>query len=216
MFDFDMEPIINSHTLKVEKENAYAMISGFEKNGKQYHISIYTADKEAQSLKNNFRKRPKLLTIFKGPPREAFPLSCIGKELRVDNWELKAKYLAVLDRIFHIHNCLEIWEVLCHNGIFDIWEPEAPFRRLGGRESDRDPMILLLRIFKIKEDLSDKIEAKVDYYHTVQSQIVHIIQPIVPNKYFTGIIDEIRLSARRFLIREEPINYTTTLRENTV
>lgn len=167
---------INSYTLKVEKENAEAMIEGFWKDGDKYYVTIFTAHKHAKSMENDFRLRPKLLTVKKGKPRAEYPLSSIGRRLQSSNYIHSVKYLAVLDTIYYIENHIKIWNVLCSNGIFDIWEPRAPFNSLEGKKV---PMILLLRIFEIDTDLSDEIIPG-QYFDSIKPREVKIVKPIIP------------------------------------
>ena len=54
----DRRVIVNSITLKVEKETAKAMIEGFDKIDGRYYVTIYTANKKAWSLLGNFRENP--------------------------------------------------------------------------------------------------------------------------------------------------------------
>lgn len=69
---------INNLSLKVERVNAKAMLEGFQKKGKTYHVSMYTANSKSKSLENSFDKLPKLLTYQRGNPRSIYPISSIG------------------------------------------------------------------------------------------------------------------------------------------
>ena len=214
---------INSHTLKVEKQNSIALVDGFMKHSKRYYSSIFTAHKRAKSLENKFKEIPKLLSNFKGAPKRKYPLSQIGNGLNVNGYELSGKYIAILDRIFHINNDISIWQNLCTNGIFDIWEPEAPFNSLDKKE---DPMILLLRIFEIDYDFTDEIK-RGTYFDDIPSRKVRVVRPIIPkdkedffcNKYngtyyFDKIISEIKFATKDFLIKEELIHDTSNIYKN--
>jgi len=190
---------LNIHALKVEKQNAKALVEGFSKNSLLYYSSIFTAHKNAKSLHKNFRRIPKLLTVFKGQPKKEYPLSEIGKDLHAKDYELRKNYVAVLDKIFHIKNNIKMWEELCSNGIFDIWEPKAPYNSLNGKD---DPMILLLRIFEIDYDFTIRIVPKNNYIDTIKYfdnngipipiSKVRIIRPIISNNSFESIIEKIK------------------------
>jgi hypothetical protein len=205
---------INSNTLKVEKENFKAMIEGFWKNGRHYFVTIFTGHKRAVSIQNRFADLPKLVTTKKGNPRPEYPLSEIGKSLGIEEYNPPARYIAVLDRIFHIKNDIGIWDELCQDGIFDIWQPVAPFNSLEGKQ---DPTILILRIFDVNKDFSDKIEEGT-YFDKVESQEVQIVKPIIPygkndiggesfsgSYYFADIIDKVRKATSSYLRKEEII-----------
>lgn len=49
-----VEVILNKCCLKVEKENAQAMINGFYKDADRIRTIIFTAHKDAKSLDGNF------------------------------------------------------------------------------------------------------------------------------------------------------------------
>lgn len=205
---------INSHTLKVERENFKAMIDGFWKNGRQYYVTIFTSHKEAKSIQNDFVHLPKVLTTKRGNPRPEYPLSETGKSLKSKEYNPPAKYVAVLDRMLHIENNINIWNELCQDGIFDIWQPVAPFNSL---EDKQDPTILILRIFEMNKDFTSEIEEGT-YFDKVETQEVQIIKPIIPyNKgdiggesfngsyYFADIIDKVKEVTSSYLRKEEII-----------
>ena len=60
---------LSDRTLKVEKENAWAIAQGCHKPGGTYHVSIFTAGETAQSLKHDFDKEsryiPKIISYIK-------------------------------------------------------------------------------------------------------------------------------------------------------
>jgi hypothetical protein len=109
---------------------------------------------------------------------------------------------------------MKIWNELCQDGIFDIWQPVAPFNSLKGKQ---DPAILILRIFEMNKDFGREIEGGT-YFDKVESQEVQVIKPIVPyNKndiggesfngsyYFADIIDEVKKATSSYLRKEEII-----------
>jgi len=217
------EILLNTQTLKVEKQNAIALTQGFLKESKRYYSSIFTAHQNSISMQKDFREMPKLLTSFRGRPRRKYPLSDIGKDLHTEGYELRGKYVAILDRIFHIRDNIKIWEELCNNGVFDIWEPEAPYNSLSGKI---DPMILLLRIFEIDYDFTNEI-TKGGYFDMIAGGKVRIIRPIIPNNergafskeydgsyYFEDIIEKIRSGVSGYLHWEEAIRDTSAANSN--
>lgn len=214
---------INSNALKVEWQNAIAMTEGFLKDNKHYYVTIFTSHRRAIAIQRNFRNRPKILTAMSTEPCNEHPLSRIGEELNEFNY--KDQYVAVLDRIFHINNHKTIWEKLCHNEVFDIWEPLAPFNNLNDKESQ---MILLLRIFQIDCDLTKQIVRGTRHNSITDETVkfirqnVNIVRPIIPNNkddthssnydgelYFEDIIEKIRDAVSPFLNNEELVYNTT-------
>ncbi len=219
---------LNHQTLKVEKQNAKALIEGFLKKSepKRCYSSIFTAHLRAVSLQRDFRCVPKLLTTFRAGPRAIYPLSYIGESLHAEGYATSGTHIAILDRIFHIENNMKIWENLCNNGIFDIWEPEAPYNSLREKDGLRDkidPMILLLRIFEIDKDFSDEIYLG-RYSDSIVGSRVRIICPIIPadkddkfsadydgTYYFKDIIEKIRNGISNYLIQEEKLCDTSKM-----
>jgi hypothetical protein len=170
---------VNKSTLKVERQNAKAMIEGFYKNSNLYYSTIFTAHKRSISLKYDFKTYPKLIENFiNSMPRKQYPLSQIGKDLKSERYEIRKKYIAHVDRIFHIKNSINIWKDLCNSGIFDIWMPEAPYNSL---KSKKDPMILLLRVFEIDYDFVNDMNNISNYFSFVPQRQVQIIKPIIPS-----------------------------------
>ena len=181
-----MDYINNEMTLKIEPENAWGMIEGFKKNENYYYTSIFTSHMRAKSIQRNFRKYPKVITLST-KPREDYPVnSFIVDKHKVDKFKynFKNRFVAVLDRIFHISNKYSIWEQLSKNGIFDIWEPIAPYHSLQDKNTlqnmKEDPMILLLRIFEVEHDFSNEIRRKSDYIDHVDIHKLNFIRPIIP------------------------------------
>jgi hypothetical protein len=163
-------------TLKVERENAWAMTRGYRRrsDNKWYYVSIFTAGERAVSLQDDFDKRsgyvPKILSYRKHPePR--FPVSQDGADMGHSNYKqsfpLPHRYVAILNSIFYVDKEFhtnrgekDIWGVLCNNGVFDIWEPVAPYNRLTGlfdegtrKKEIMKPQILLLRVFELDRAL---------------------------------------------------------------
>jgi hypothetical protein len=197
---------VDSHTLKLEKENAVAMTEGFLKNGERHHVSIFTASEESVALKvGDFRHHPKLLTPKKAPPKKIFPLSLIGMSLdvRYCDYDSKANYVAFIDTIFHIKHDIRIWNELCNNGVFDIWDPKAPYNMLTHDAKNmpverKDPMILLLRIFKINDNFRGNIKQR-QFWNIITPRKVNLIGPVISNVRFEEIKAKIRHTLNNIL-----------------
>lgn len=196
---------LNCLTLRVERENAKAMTEGFVKNRDRHYVTVFTAHRQAWSLKNNFAEVPKLLTAKKGKPRREYRLSEIGRSLEADTYRHSARYIAVLDRILHIRNSLGLWDELCTSGIFDIWEPSAPYNSLltkGGSEK-KDPMILVLRIFEIDHEFTNEEIWPEQYFDTIHPRVVRITKPVIDDAAFVDIVGRIKHAARGNVVKEE-------------
>lgn len=210
---------INEITLKVERQNAKAMVEGFMKDSERYYVSIYAASKKSISLKKDFQRFPKLVENNNArDPKKIYPLSHIGKKMAAEFYEVPQRYVAVLDRIFHIKNGINLWKDICTNGLFDIWEPQAPFNCLNEKV---DPMILLLRIYEVDYDFMNDIRRYNAHYSRIPERRVRRVKPVIPlnrddssNTKFNGALffaeltEKLKNTLTRHgcLIREEIIN----------
>jgi hypothetical protein len=211
-----IEVDINEITLKVERQNAKAMVEGFMKDSERHYISIFAASKKSISLKKDFQTFPKLLENNNArDPKKIYPLSHIGKKMAAELYEVPHRYVAVLDRIFHIKNEINLWKDICTNGLFDIWEPQAPFNCLNEKEN---PMVLLLRIYEVDYDFKNDIRWYNDHYSLIPKSRVKLVKPVIPlnradssntefdgTLYFTELTEKLRntLSRHGCLIKEE-------------
>jgi len=174
-----MRKTIETTCFKFDKPNAKALILGFDKNGTSIHQSIYC----------DVRKRhyPMLITYNKSPSR--FPLSKLGNDLNNDNRQLKMKYIVDFVAEYFIHNKIELWNIICNNGLFDIWLPEAPFKRFNISTSDAASYrIVLLRIYEIEEEFYESdithASARIDQIKEKSILEVTIKRPIIDDLTF--------------------------------
>jgi 5-methylcytosine-specific restriction protein A len=170
--------IIDKRCFKIDKPNALVMIAGFRKHGRIHHQSIWV-----DVAKKPF---PMLITLNRTPTR--FQLSRLGKNLALERYSMPLKYIALLDSQYFIRNDIELWETVCSNGLFNIWDPVAPYNRL--TEAKTDPSrfrIQLLRIYEINEEFSsDDIVAassRIDHL-TFSNRKVTIKRPVIPEDEF--------------------------------
>ena len=110
-------------------------------------LAMYTSHtskrRKATVLKDHFTTIPKLLTVAIGingnhPPSVLgdYILDSIGythsndtPQEFIDNYN--GKYVAKLVKCFDItQNRIETWNEFCTNGLFNIWNPAAPYNRL--------------------------------------------------------------------------------------
>ncbi len=138
---------LNKNCLKIDKPNAIAMINGFQKDGKLIHQSIWLAVKDRPKPP----EPPELLTFNRSRTQFSPSLSRIGKGLKAEeNFAIPFKYIAKLDEQYFVRNEMTLWEEICSNGLFDIWDPEGPYKRFKNAKSDKKKFrIQLLRIYNI-------------------------------------------------------------------
>jgi len=136
---------------------------------------------------------------------------------------------------FHLStgNDIKIWNEFCTNGLFNIWNPAAPYNRLNAPNHQVDPFnynlntkkydvneenylwknqrqgakILLLRIFKLKEEegyKNDEINVQPRYSDIVEPKEVLLDKPVINNFDFNCIYSEI-LDTRNRLKKLIPI-----------
>jgi hypothetical protein len=163
-------------TFKVERENGKAMTQGYRRrlDDSLYYVSMYTSGDNAVALNLDFDAKglytPKVLS-YRTSQEPRYPVSRDGFDMGVSDYKqpftLPHKYVAILnsivyiDKEFHTERGMELWGALCNNGIFDIWEPAAPYHRLIGdfdldteKQPIMKPQILLLRIFELDRALA--------------------------------------------------------------
>ena len=189
-----MKKTIETTCFKIDKPNAKALILGFEKNGISIHQSIYCSVK-----KHDF---PMLITYNKSP--SSFPLSKLGKDLNNDNGQLKMKYIVDFEAEYFIQNKIELWNIICNNGLFDIWLPDAPFNRFKDSKSNASKYrIVLLRIFEIEEEFYESDikhgNTRIDKIKEKSKLEVTIKQPIIDNLTFTKTKNLLENSINQYL-----------------
>lgn len=202
------EYLINSMTLKVEKENAKAMIEGFYKGTTRHYVTIFVAHENAWSMKGKFRQYPKLLTTIQqiNPKHK---LSEIGKSMRAGSYSIDYKYIAILKKIYHVKNNVNLWKEICNNGLFDIWDWSAPYNNL--RDDDDtdidkgDPRILLLRICEIDYDFENGLQIG-DRSDAIPQRKVNTIRKIIPDDEYGATIEMLESSVTPYLQAIEAVN----------
>lgn len=184
---------ISERCFKIDKNNAQAMIEGYNYNGKYTHQAIY-----CDVVQKPF---PMLITLNRS--KSPFRPSPIGKSQRADSFNMPYKYVAFLDSEYFIRNELELWKILCDNGLFNIWLPESPYKRFNqSKKNKKYYRILLLRIYEISEEINkDSIifkSARIDNINKKDTTIT-IKKPIIDEKRFSDIKSLLKKSIRPFL-----------------
>ncbi len=164
------------------------MIYGVRKeDGKPYQQSIWLAVKDWLTAKDRYS--PALLTFNRTHTR--FELSRIGEEKDAENVKIPFKYIAELDCEYFVRNKLELWERLCSNGLFDIWNPRAPYKRFDQAKSDPAKFrIQLLRIYEIDHEFNDNdirnASSRVDKLKSSNIEVTKI-GPAISNEDFRNM-----------------------------
>lgn len=218
-----------THDIEIENEINNIEIQNLFTNYRK--TAIYTSHKNAIVLKNDFINTPKLITLTKRINKNhhssalgEYILTKIGYEKRTPQDfidQFNGKYVAELARIFIIScNHIDIWNKYCTNGVFNIWNPAAPYNRLNIKDHQvipfdynpnirvydvdnkiyrnknqlPDAKILLLRIIKLNsEDVFDKNQILIkDHYDQIkQPRKVSLDNPVVDDFNFNGIYSDI-------------------------
>jgi hypothetical protein len=172
---------LNRKCLKLDRVNAKAMIDGFSKGDRKIHQVIYLATRVEQF--------PKLITLNRHK-KIPWEMSKIGQALNADSFSIPIKkYVAEIEETHEIRNERPLWEKVCTNGLFDVWEPEAPYgdynkNKNGKRESCK---IVLLRIYEILEGFNDReIEryGSCDRFDKITRLEVTAVKPVVTEEEF--------------------------------
>jgi predicted RNA binding protein YcfA (HicA-like mRNA interferase family) len=181
--------------LKIDKPSAAAMITGFRKSGEVVRQSIWCAVAD--------RPFPALITFNRTPSR--FDLSTVGCGLDADHQVFPLSYAAVLDSQYFIRNDRTLWQVLCSNGLFDIWNPAAAFCRF--EESGSDPAryrIQLLRVYALDRQFRpDEVRAassRVDHL-VATTRTAKPVRPVIAEPEFVRLKSLLKDSVSRFLTR---------------
>lgn len=185
---------IDSTTLKIDKPNAKAMIQGFRKNNKLRRQSIWLAVRD--------RAFPVLLTLQRTPTR--FKLSHIGQAMDAESFAMPLKFIATLDSEYFIRNKIPLWQTLCSNGLFDIWEPRQPYLRFAQARSDSAKFrIQLLRIYEINH------EFRTDDINPVSFRVDKLVSPAREVTVKMPLIDENEFDNMKELLKRSVVNYLT-------
>jgi hypothetical protein len=71
-----------------------------------------------------------------------------------------------------MRNDISMWQTVCNNGLFDIWDPTAPYDRLAMSRSDpAELMIQLVRIYEMDGQLDSRD------VRSVSDRIDHLVGP---------------------------------------
>jgi hypothetical protein len=205
-----MQP--NKTCLKIDKPNAYAMIVGYCKDGKLNQQSIWL------TTAGSMTDFPKLLTLQK---TMSYKLSPIGKEIDAKNFDMPLKYIAALYSQYFIENKMELWEKICFNGLFDIWDPKGgPYKRFAQAAISKIPefRIQLLRIYEIDHEFNfnnGELKHAGDIFDQLIPPIpeVNIIRPVITEEKFRELKELLEDSVAPY--RTRPPQYFVSAPEKT-
>jgi len=185
---------ISPNCFKIDKPNFTALTKGFVKNGTRIHQAIWCDVKKKQY--------PALFTVQKSKARHDYPLSKIGDEFNDGIRPKEYKYIAELVEEYFITNKIELWEKLCNNGLFDIWEPQALFNRFKNTKADASQYrIALLRVYEIEEVFvqNDIISTSfLDRINDLNKLIVTAKKPVIDDNTFSKIKELLENSIAEF------------------
>jgi hypothetical protein len=173
--------IVDRWCFKIDRTNAKAMISGFVNNNRRMHQAIW-----CDVMRKPF---PMLITLNRSITR--FPMSRIGYNLSSETYHIPLKYIAIMDSEYHIRNDMKLWEKICTNGLFDVWDPYAPYTRFSESKSDeKQYRIQLLRIYEIEEEFHHSdirhVNNRIDHIRK-ENRAVTLKAPVIHDEEFGGI-----------------------------
>lgn len=184
--------VLSDSCFKIDKTNAKAMIEGFPKDGKLRHQAIWCDIAE--------KPLPMLITLNIWPSQYKRDESETGKGLKSNSFSIPYKYIAKVQEQYFIVNDMRLWETICKNGLFDIWQPIAPFKRYDELETKPSKYrILLLRIYEIWEEF-DPREIKRSRKDTLKAtdRSVTIKKPVIDDVEFMRIKSLLEHSIRDY------------------
>ena len=166
---------------KIDKANAKAMIEGVTTDdGSLIRQSIWLDVKS--------KHFPMLVSTNKSPSRFNRLLSASGISLQPEDYEPRLKYVADLDSEYFVRNEMGLWDILCKNGLFNIWTPEAPYLRFAQAKVDSDKFrICLLRLYEIdREFVADDVipvTNRIDHLKSTRKKVI-TIRPMISESDF--------------------------------
>jgi hypothetical protein len=129
-----------------------------------------------------------------------------------NEYAMPLKYAATLVSEFFIKNNMVLWESLCSNGIFDIWEPSEPHRRFSqARSNPANFGIQLLRIYEIDREFQPEdisfASSRIEKLVSIEAAVC-VIAPVISDENFAKLGNLLRHSVKRYLTREPYIAET--------
>jgi hypothetical protein len=185
---------IDKRCFKIDRPNAFAMINGFYKDGSLNRQSIW-CEVRAKPF-------PMLITLNRTPTR--FKVSELYKRQNLEEFSIPYRYIADLDSEYFIKNDMRLWQRVCGNGLFDIWDPIAPYSRFAECNSDPSSYrIQLLRIFEINEEFDDAdiipANSRIDHLTTTNRNVTKK-QAVIPDEEFLRLRSLLKESVSEFMV----------------
>lgn len=193
--------------LRDEKLNIFAMAHGNINLNTPYQIMICKRNKFKENRKGPFLLDSKI-------SKSDFLPSKTGRLYldKIKSQRFDLKYIAIIDEQLEIDINQNIFNKLCTNGYFQIWNPESPIKYFKGKEKG---YIILLRVYEIDTivderllergrsgrnyyyGLTDSVECKIkrpvlsdDEYSKVKNSIIKLIQNDSDRAYVNSIYEE--------------------------
>lgn len=182
-----MELTLNKSCFKIDKSNAKAIIDGFTKDGRLIHQCIYCWAANS--------KFPKLIILKKS--KSGYILSNMGESLHSDEYRISNKY--VVDKIeeVFIKNDMALWNELCSNGLFDIWQAAEPYKFFIDHPK---ASLVLLRVYEIVGEVDgDDINKPISIVTNLKKDIrVTIKKSVISDEEFQQVKDLFKTSVKDF------------------
>lgn len=205
--------------LRDEKINIFAMTYGKINSKMPYQIML--CKKEPF---NENRMGPFILDTKKSSTN--FQLSSIGCSYLndIENKEYMLKFIAFVDEQIKININKDLFNKICKNGFFQIWNPEGPMKYFQGKQ---EGYIILFRVYELEKPidenliekgrlgrhyyyrLTDKVSYKIkravledDEYLFIKQELIRTINNEKQNIYSEFISNELKNELNNILVKE--------------
>lgn len=211
--------------LRDEKINIFVMTYGNINSKMPYQIMLC----KKEPFKEN-RMGPFILDTKKSSTN--FPLSSIGCNYlkNIENKEYILKFIAFVDKQIKINISKELFDNICKNGFFQIWNPEGSMKYFEGKQ---EGYIILFRVYELEKPIDenllekgrlgrhyyyrliDKVSYKIkraaledDEYLFIKQELIRTINNEKQNIYSESISNELKKELNNILVKEiEATNY---------
>ena len=170
--------------LRDEKINIFAMTYGNINSKMPYQIMLC----KKEPFKKN-RMGPFILDTKKSSTN--FQLSSIGSSYLkdIENKNYMPKFIAFVDEQIKININKDLFDKICKNGFFQIWNPEGPMKYFEGKQ---EGYIILFRVYELEnpidENLLEKGRKGRNYYYGLSKDVVYKIKkPVLEDDKYLSI-----------------------------
>lgn len=178
--------MVLNFALRDEKVNIFAMTLGNESYRASHQIMLC---KKNAIPENRFG--PYLLDAKKSSPN--FALSPVGKEYRnsLEEIDIELNHIAFIDSQIKIIPRMGLFNALCNEGYFSIWDPAAPMSYFGELQ---EVYLVLFRVYKISESINESLlyhgrKGRNFYYKLDKEVEFNVIKPVIEDSNFKRLKD---------------------------